>query len=386
MFPAMNALSCMVHRTGQALLVAIALSATSAWSQAAKTPPPGSKVPEVLAITDALVKAAQKEGRVYIRYSAPQASTEAMFGVFKRKYGIDVVTERKVAAEGTNTFLTEERAGRHIVDVHINTDRRGALALAKDGFYAPYRVSNDAQYDVLAKFQNFAIAPYLTTSVLAYNTDRLSSKDAEALFSGTWTGLLDRRFRNKHIGILSPFITSASSLWFWGLMEHPKYGESFLRAVAAMDPVIYPDQAVGEEALHAGEVDVLVGEVIEPAQMALIRGAPIAWVYPDLLPAVPAVYHFLSSKAPHPNAARLLLAWILSEDGARAISLEGEREPVIKAKIPRNPKVQAALDKAKWFKPFPDKVRFAPVVEEMIDREDGYRKQMAAMFNISVRR
>lgn len=98
------------------------------------------------------------------------------------------------------------------------------------------------------------------------------------------------------------------------------------------------------------------------------------------------MYHFLSSKAPHPNAARLLLAWILSEDGARAISLEGEREPVIKAKIPRNPKVQAALDKAKWFKPFPDRVRFAPVVEEMIAREDGYRKQMAAMFNISVRR
>jgi len=363
-------------------LVLFLVSTGSAWSQVAAT---GNR-PETIRITNELVRAAQKEGKLHIRHSTPPETAEAIAATFKKKYGIDVVVERRVAGEATNTFMTEERAGRHIVDVHINTDRRGALALVKEGLYAPYKVGNDAQYDASSKIENYAVAPYMSSSVLGYNTDRLTPADAERLFSGTWTGLLDPRFKNRRIGILSPLATSATSLWFWALSQSPKYGESFLRAVAAADPVIYPTQAVGEEALHAGEVDVLIGEIVEPAQSALMRGAAIAWVYPDILPATPAVFHFLSAKAPHPNAARLYLAWTLSEEGATSISMDGGRYPSIKAKVPQNPKIQAALKAAKWYKPYPDNVRFTPSVADILEHEDKYRKQMIAMFNMNTRR
>lgn len=357
--------------------------ATTAWSQ---VPPGSNRRVESIRITPELVKSAQREGKLHIRHSTPQETAEAIAAAFKKKYAIDVVVERRVAGESTMTFSTEERAGRHIVDVHINTDRRGAIRLVKEGLYAPYKVSNDAQYDSAFKIENYAVAPYLSSSVLAYNTDRLAPADAERLFGGTWTGLLDPRFRNKRIGIVSPLATSATSLWFWALSQSPKYGETFLRAVAALDPVVFPNQAVGEEALHAGEVDLLVGEVLEPAQSALMRGAPIAWVFPDILPATPAVFHFLSANAPHPNAARLYLAWTLSEEGAKSVSLDGGRLPTIKARIPQDPKLLAKLNASKWYKPYPDKVRFTPTVEQILEFEDTYRSQMVAMFRISNRR
>jgi len=360
----------------------LAIIATAAMAQGAA---PAKKQPETIRVTNDLIRAAQKEGKVYIRHTTPPETAEAIAGVFKKKSGIDVVVERRVAGESTNTFASEERAGRHIVDVHINTDRRGALGLVKEGLYAPYKVTNDAQYDASSKIENYAVAPYMSTSILGYNTDRLRTEDAERLLNGTWTGLLDPRFKNRRIGIVSPLATSATSLWFWALSQNPKYGESFLRAVAAADPVIYASGPTGDEALHAGEIDILIGGVLEPAQLALMRGARIAWVYPDVLPATPAVFHFLSAAAPHPNAARLYLAWTLSEEGAKAIAVDAGRITTIKAKMPQDPRLLATLNATKWYKPYPDKVRFTPTVDQMLEHEDRYRKQMVSMFKISNR-
>ena len=130
----------------------------------------------------------------------------------------------------------------------------------------------------------------------------------------------------------------------------------------------------------------MIGGVLEPAQLALMRGAKIAWTYPDILPATPAVFHFLSAKAPHPSAARLYIAWAMSEDGARATSVDAGRLTTIKVKVPQNPKLLAALKAAKWYKPYPDKVKFTPTVDQILENEDNYRKQMVSMFNISNRR
>lgn len=363
-----------------------ALATLGGWSGAQAQGAAPAKPAELITITDELVKAAQKEGTVYVRYSAPTETTDAILAAFKRKYGINGVGERRVSAEGTNTFLAEERAGKHIVDVHVNTDRKGMVDLAKQGFYTPYKVTNDAQYSPDVKYKDFAYAPYSTLAVLTYNTDRLKPEDAAKLFDGTWNGLLDPRFKGKRIGIISPYITTLSSLWFWSLAEDPKYGRGFLEKVAAQDPIIYPDQNVAQEAITAGEVDVLVGLPLEPAWGELAKGARIAWAYPDILQAVPAVFHYISANAPHPAAARLFMAWLLSPEGATAISVDGGRAAVINADIPLNPKIKAALDKASWWKPYPTKGHFTPTIDDLTAREDGFRTEMAKMFNIPTRR
>ena len=87
-----------------------------------------------------------------------------------------------------------------------------------------------------------------------------------------------------------------------------------------------------------------------------------------------------------PGAARLYIAWAMSEDGARATSYDAGRLTTIKAKVPQNPKLLAALKTAKWYKPYPDKVKFTPTVDQILENEDNYRKQMVSVFNISTRR
>ena len=370
------------RRTGLKLLSGGALAATGLGS----LPAFGQPAPEVITITDQLIDAAKKEGQVYYRFSALQQPSEAIAAAFKAKYGIEVTPERRVAAQGTNAFATEERAGRHIVDVHGNSDRKGYIDLSKEGLYARFKVANDGDFDPRNTMPGFGYAPYLSVSILAYNTARLASADAERLFNRTWKGLLDPRFKGGRIGILSPFITSATSLWYWALSESPAYGEKFLQAVAAQDPVIYPDQAVGEEAVFAGEVDMLIGAVFEPVEAALVRGAKMAWIYPDILPATRAVMHFISAKAPHPNAARLFMAWMLSVEGQTTISRDIGRYTTTKVRVPRPPAVQDLLQKSTWYKPYPPEVTFTPSIDEIVEREDGYRRKMAELFKISVRR
>jgi iron(III) transport system substrate-binding protein len=62
--------------------------------------------------------------------------------------------------------------------------------------------------------------------------------------------------------------------------------------------------------------DVAVAELTDiPLHPLLADGAPIGWVYPKSGTTVTNGVGFVASKAPHPNAAKVLLNWLMSEKG-----------------------------------------------------------------------
>ncbi|MFH1028801.1 MAG: hypothetical protein V1791_12435 [Pseudomonadota bacterium] len=87
----------------------IALAFAVAFLQATPAPAAG---PEVLRVTDELVKAAQAEGSVTLQHQSPVTFTDGIARAFTRQYGITVDIDRRVGALGTQQFLMEERAGR----------------------------------------------------------------------------------------------------------------------------------------------------------------------------------------------------------------------------------------------------------------------------------
>jgi iron(III) transport system substrate-binding protein len=362
----------------RSLLVALGIvtaGAGPALSQAVAPPKP-----EVLTITPELVKAAQAEGEVYFRYSAQQLQTQDIVAQFTKKYGIKVTLDRKVRAEGTEQFATEERAGKHIVDVHLSTDRPGYLKLMKEGLYAPWTIPDvDKRFLSGTVVPSYAIAPYWTRVVLSYNPARLSTADAVKLFDNTWNGLLDPKMKGGHIGIVDPTTASQSALWYWALDESPKYGPEFLKKVAAQAPIIYKGSAAAREGLASGEVDILIGDVEEPNVEGFVKGEKIRWVYPDLLPAFAVVTHFLSAKAPHPNAAKLFLAWTMSDEGAEAIQHAGRVPTLATIQGDKRPQIEA-LGKVDWWKAFPPERMFSPTFEAQDAKYSEYEKKMLDTF------
>jgi iron(III) transport system substrate-binding protein len=266
--------------------------------------------------------------------------------------------------------------------VHVNTDRPGYLKLIKEGLYLNWTVPNLEQRFPKATYEpGYAVAPYSTRMVLSYNPDRLSTTDAEKLLGGTWTGLLDARFKGGRIGYVHPTSASQAVLWYWALSEDANYGPAFLTKVAAQNPVILNGSAAAREALAAGEVDLLIGDVEEPNMEGFEKGEKIRWLYPDLLPAYATVTHFISASAPHKNAAQLLVAWLLSDDGAVAISHAGRVPTHTSVTEDKRPQIEG-LRKTDWWKPFPAKAMFSPSYAEQDAKYSDYERRSLATFNI----
>lgn len=341
---------------------------------------------ERLEVTDDLVEAAQEEGSIYLRYSAQEAATLPIIAEFEEKFGVDVTSDRKIGPEGTQTFATEERAGSHIVDVHVSTDRPGIRELVDECLYEPYTVADIDDFPTFALWQQndaiWGVAPYHNESVFMYNPDVLPTSEAERLFGDTWEGLTDPRFADQKMAIVNPIAGTKAAQWFWALSEDPRYGEDFLRQVADQDPIIVDGGARGRELLFSGEIEILVGDSMSAARNGWEEGAPVRWVYPDILPSFPLSTHLLSANAPHPNAARLMLAWLMSEEGAKAYLTLANDVPALERDLGVTSPLDDELAKTDWWAPTPEESLYVPDPEVYDEQLVDYQKRMIDMFNI----
>ena len=102
---------------------------------------------------------------------------------------------------------------------------------------------------------------------------------------------------------------------------------SYFKRLAALDPVPKRGNSERVQMAVAGEYPLIIA-YNQTIQRITSRGAPIDWV--ALEPAVVQVNPvMLAANAPHPNAARLFLDFILSKEGAEMLR-SFQRVPVRK--------------------------------------------------------
>lgn len=313
--------------------------------------------PEVLGITPDLVKAAQREGEVFLRYSSPETLYPPVAAAFKAQFGINVLTDRKVGPLGQQVFAQEERAGRRVMDVVETGDPMGVLALDKEGLYLHYTLE-DIERKLAPQFrlQNVGYGPLLVSMVATYNPDRISHQDARRVLA-TWSGALDPRFKDA-IGIASPKTVALSFalnlMWY----QNPKYGPEFIRKLGAQGMRVYRGSAQGREDLAAGAIKLLCSGWESAEMETFERGTRVAWTYADQHPVYANLFIAISKRAPHPNAARLFTAWLFTPEGADAFAKSQSRTSV--KGIPDTRSAITKLKQTDWWQPYPDNVGWAP--------------------------
>lgn len=319
---------------------------------------------EVVDVTPKLVEAAKREGGITIRYSAPVDEVTAYTRGFEASFGIKVQMDRKVGVLGTQQFATEERAGQHVMDVNISADPVGVRELAEEGFYLRFTLANlEHKLDKGSYLPDLGYCPRWSDVVISYNTDHISHARAKELFK-SWRGLLDPGLKGK-IGMNEPAgggVPFATYLMFY---RRPEYGRDFLVKLAAQNPRLYPGSAPGREDLAAGAIAVFVPNWESIAMHNFLKGDKTAWTYPDIAPAFANDYYAISKNAPHPNAARLFVAWMFTPEGARVIQSTQAR-PTLKG-VPDQRTAIAQLRKTNWWHPYPENARWIP------DRDDWDR-------------
>lgn len=332
---------------------------------------------ETIDVNPKLIEAAKRDGSLIIRYSSPVDEMQTLARNFEARFGLKLQLDRRVGVRGTQQFATEERAGRHIIDVNYSADPEGIQELGEEGLYLRFTLADlEKKLDKGSYIAGLGYCPRWSDIIISYNPEHIPHARAKEMFK-TWRGLLDPSLRGGKIGMNEPAgggVPFATYLMFY---RRPEYGRQFLEQIAAQKPRLYPGSAPGREDLAAGAISVFIPNWESVAMSLFTKGDRTAWTYPEIAPAFPNAYLTISRRAPHPNAARLFVAWMFAPEGARVLQGIHQR-PTLKG-LPDDRPAIPKLRQTSWWQPYPENIRWVP------DRDDwtrNYDKLMPDMRQI----
>ena len=306
-----------------------------------------SAAPPPEAITPALIEAAKKEGKVSYYTAMDLSVAEPVARAFEAKYpGIKVAVERTGSERLFNRIAQEAGSKIYKVDVANSADAAHFLPWKRQGWLQPFLTVEMAE-NIPAE-QRDPDGTYVNQrthlSAIAYNTTLVKPEDAPKGFMD----LLDPKYAGKmvkgHPGYSGTVMTATQQLareLGWEYFE--KLGKQrVLQVQSATEP---------PKKIEAGERAIAVDGSDYLFWMAKERGSPIEVVH--AVEGTPLISNPMAvfKAAPNPNAARLLVAWIMSAEGQQFIvDLSGQypANKLIKAKAGR-----PALASIKTFKEDP---------------------------------
>ena len=291
------------------LLVASAIE--SAWCQSVQ-PKSAAELAKYMGADreGVLYEGAKKEGKL-VWYTSLTIYKE-MAKSFEARYpGIAVEPYRATAMNLVSRILSEGQSKRYIVDVIETTP--GSLMLVRDNkLLLPYNSPHLAAYPDGSKDK--APGGLFYTSVdresyagIGYNKNAIQSADVPKNFDD----LLKPALKGK-IGISNEEIATRVV----GAILKEK-GEGFIKKLAAQDIKQYGLPALGmNELIVSGEVPLSFTAVDSNVRLAAARGAPVAWLPGDLVPAnAGSLGAFLHT--PHPHAALLFIDFMIGPEGQK---------------------------------------------------------------------
>jgi iron(III) transport system substrate-binding protein len=282
--------------------------------------------------TAALEEAARREGSVtwYMAQADAEKSEELGRAFTKDHPGIAVSVIRTTGQVAFQRLLMDIKNHTPQCDIFSATDiahmpvlkeRHELTSFTPDnaaGLMPEFkRVSDDGYYYITNAGRYFLI----------YHNQKVTADEAPK----AWTDLLDPKWKGR-VATGHPAFSGCTGVWALSLKK--QYGWEFFEKLAANNPRIGRSAGDPITLLNAGECLVGVGAA-GGAYPAEDKGNPIGVNHPAdglVLCLGPSA---IPANAPHPNAARLFLDWLLSDGYSRLIARDGS-EP-LRVDVPPRP-------------------------------------------------
>jgi iron(III) transport system substrate-binding protein len=269
-----------------------------------------SAAPPAEKITQQLVDAAKKEGKVTWYTSVDLPLAEKVAKSFEAKYpGVAMKVERSGAERNFQRIGQEAASKIYNCDVVNSSDAAHLILWKRQGFLAAYVPEDVAQFfpeqhrDADGMYASWRV----TLCPMAYNTKQVKAEEAPK----SYADLLDPKWAGKivkaHPGYSGTIMTATQQLsrdlgwaWFEKLAK-----QRIMQVQSATEP---PKKiALGERAIMADGGEYVVVENRK-------KGEPVELVYPGEGTPLITGPSGVMAKAPNPNAARLFYAWSMTAE------------------------------------------------------------------------
>ncbi|HTI85674.1 MAG TPA: extracellular solute-binding protein [Alphaproteobacteria bacterium] len=283
---------------------------------------------EARAADPVLVAAAKKEGEV-VWYTTliVDMAVRPVSAAFEKTYGIKVRFTRANSTETAIKVINEAKAGRVSVDVLDGTNT--SEVLRREGLVLPYLPESARGYPKdLVDPNGYWIATNVYVITPAFNTELVKP----GMEPRTFDDLLDPKWRGKMVWNGS--VSTSGGPGFIGnvlaAMGDDK-GMAYLRKLAGQRVAnlnVSARQVLDQ--VIAGEYEIGLQMFHNQAALSAAKGAPAAWIPMEPTMGILQVAS-IARDAPHPNAAKLFLDFLMSKEGQTLIGQGGS--------LPANPDV-----------------------------------------------
>lgn len=281
-------------------------------------------LPRIALADDPLVEAARKEGTLtWFIAQIDTGSAEEMSRRFTAAYpGVKVSVIRTTGQVAYQRLQLEMKNRSPECDVFSTTDISQMPVLQEKGALLRYEPPNAV--GLLPAFTALSDPGlyYVTSATnhfIGYHTGKVAAADAPK----AWTDLLDPKWKGQ-IALPHPGFSGCGGVWAAGIRK--THGWTYFEQLAANKPRIGRSFNDPVTLLTAGEA--MVGPVPANAMFpAIEKGNPLGIVYPTDGSSVCTAPSAIPVTAPHPNAARLFLNWMLGAEYTRMSVARGS-EPI----------------------------------------------------------
>lgn len=272
-----------------------------------------------------VVGLAKKEGQLTVVGPAGAEIRRALTEPIQKKYGISVEYLSGRASDFGPRILTERRARQYLWDIVLGGTTTILESLVPAGAADPIKPAlilpevTDTKYwrDGRLDFSDNAQIHNLVFMgtpkvVLAYNKNLVDPKELRSyrdLFNSKWKGKIVSD---------DPHTAGSGQATFLFFYMNSELGEPFIRELAKQEIRFIRDHRQRAEWVAHGKAPLMISPSETVTVPLIRRGLPIGMMQPlkegsYLTASTGSVV--LINKAPHPNAAKVYLNWLLSREG-----------------------------------------------------------------------
>ena len=275
---------------------------------------------------ESTLAAAKKENTVTVITDVTASMRDALTMSYQSKYGLQVDLFGALGREIPPRVLAERKAGRYLWDVFVHGTTTGLESMIPAGAFDPLEPAlifpdvkdpktwRGGELEFLDPNRTLMVMTPFQRGIIFYNPKLVNPKEFKS-----YKDLLNPKWKGKLV-MDDPRRAGPGQATFTFFYLHPELGTDFIRALAKQQITILKDYAQEVDAVGQGRYPVLIGTADFVAIARAKQGIPIAIVDArqlkegaDVSPANGSLALF--NKAPHPNAAKVYINWLLSKEG-----------------------------------------------------------------------